>query len=376
MKILQLISSYGFFGSENVLLELSRELKSLHIENIIGVFENAHNPHTEVAQYAGENNLHTKIFRCNGKIDLKTFHEMKEFIRENEVSIIHAHGYKSNIYGFLTAQVLKKPIVSTCHNWIADDRKTRAYYCLEKTVLRWFDKVIAVSEDIKDELRRKGVSEDNMTLIHNGINIHKYSAVSKTVRSELHIGEKTKVIGTVARLTAEKGLSYLLQAFKAMLSPFPDSVCVIVGDGPLRTELTRRAVELGIGDKVIFTGKRSDLPQIYSTMDIFVLPSLKEGLPMVILEAMASRKPIIATNVGAVPRAVKNGREGILVNPGNVGELSEAIIALAKDGALSEKLAQNAYRKVVGQFSSETMCSRYVETYEEILQRKDKAAKQ
>ncbi len=374
MKILQLISSYGFFGSENVVFELSRGLKSHEIENIIGVFENAHNPHIEIIHHAEKNNLKAKIFRCNGKVDFKTFHEIREFVREKQVSIIHTHGYKSNIYGFFIAKVDKKPIpiVSTCHNWIADDPKTRAYYWIDKFVLKWFDEVIAVSEGIKDELLGKGMPEDKIRLIYNGVNINKYDTYTGTVRNELKINEKTKVIGTVARLTAEKGLSYLLEAFKKVVCFFSDSILIIVGDGPLGNELREKACELGISDKVIFTGKRTDLAQIYSTMDIFVLPSLKEGLPMVILEAMASRKPIIATNVGGIPGVIENGREGILVRPKSVEDLNKAIITLLKDHGVSRRLAYNAREKVVRQFSSEIMCNRYIEVYRELLQQNAK----
>jgi glycosyltransferase involved in cell wall biosynthesis len=376
MKILQLISSYGFFGSENVVFELSRELESRNIDNTIGVFDNSHNRHTEVAHYAGEHDIKTRIFRCEGKMDFGTVCEITKFVRKNDVSIIHAHGYKSNIYGFLAAKVLKKPIVSTCHNWIAEDLKTRAYYWLDKSVLRRFDKVVAVSEEIEDELLRLGITEDSIALIQNGIDISKFDRTTGTIRTELNINEKTKVIGTVARLTPEKGLACLLEAFKKVLHLFPNSICMIVGDGSLRAELTRKAAELGVGEKVLLTGVRTDLPRVYSAMDIFVLPSLKEGLPMVILEAMASRKPVIATNVGAIPRMIKSGKEGILVNPGNVEELSEAIIVLVKDRRVSETLAQNAQKKVVQQFSSKIMCGRYVEIYEEILQRRDKTANQ
>jgi glycosyltransferase involved in cell wall biosynthesis len=130
--------------------------------------------------------------------------------------------------------------------------------------------------------------------------------------------------------------------------------------------LTRKAAELGVGEKVLLTGVRTDLPRVYSAMDIFVLPSLKEGLPMVILEAMASRKPIIATNVGGIPRVIENGSEGILVNPSNVVELSEAIITLLKNEEMSKRLAQNACNKVTQQFSSEAMCARYIGIYEEV----------
>jgi len=384
MKILQLISSAGFFGVENVALGLSMELKAQNIWNVLGVFGNYHNLHLEIIEEAKKNDLGTHIFYCNGRFDIKTMYNMINFIKNNKVDIIHTHGSKPNFYGFVVAKLLKVPIVATCHGRIenpivsvsnswAGKISNKKYYRIDKTILPRFGKVIAVSEDIKDEFLRNGVIEGRIGLIYNGVAINKYGAATETIRKELNIDKETKVIGTVARLTAEKGLPFLLEAFEKVLRVLPDSTLIIVGNGPLGDELKEKACELGIAAKVIFTGKRNDLPQIYSTMDIFVLPSLKEELPMVILEAMASKKPIIATNVGAIPKLIENGREGFLVGPGRTDDLTRAIIAMAKDIGMEKKFAENAYKKVVEEFSSEKMCRRYVDAYKEVMQQKGKS---
>jgi len=369
MKILQLISSIGFFGAENVVLELSRELSSLEgIDNVIGVFENSQNSHTEIAQYAKADSLKTMIFKCNGKVDFETLFVIKKFIKNEKIDIIHTHGYKSNIYGFVVAKMLKKPIMSTCHNWIANDFKTKAYYLLDKFILSKFNKIVAVSEDIRDELLRNKVKKDKISLIYNGINIDKFNNDNNDLKREFNIGKKIKVIGIVARFTAEKGLSNLLHAAQKASQLFPDCVFLFVGDGPLRDDLVKKSVELGIKEKVIFTGLRSDIPEIYSTIDIFVLPSLKEGLPIVLLEAMAAKKSIITTNVGAIPKVIENKKEGILISPNNISALTEALICLLKDEELSKELSLNAYNKVTRGFSSKMMCAKYIGIYEEILQ--------
>lgn len=196
MKILQLISGLGFFGAESVVLELSRELHAVNVRNVIGVFENFHNPHTELVQYGRKNNLETTVFECNGKIDLRTLNAIKQFVGRNGIDIIHTHGYKSNTYGLIIARLTKRRIVSTCHNWIASDLRTRTYYVLDKYVLSKFDRVIAVSEDIKNELLRRGFTEDRIRLIHNGVDVNKYDVATETVRNELDIdkGSGTKCI--------------------------------------------------------------------------------------------------------------------------------------------------------------------------------------
>jgi glycosyltransferase involved in cell wall biosynthesis len=367
MKILQLISSAGFFGAESVVLQLSRELNSLRVKNVIGGFDNSQNHHTEIAWHAEKYNLDVAVFKCGGKIDVKTLFDIKKFVKDNEIDIIHTHGYKSDVYGFMAGYLLKKPLMSTCHNWISDDLRTRAYYRLDKTILRRFHRVVAVSEDIETELLRNRISRNKISLIFNGIDTSKFGDGSGNIRREFNIDDSTKVIGTVARFTAEKGMPYLLEAAKELLNSFPDIVFMIVGDGPLKNDLAKKSIDLGISERVVFTGMRDDMPEVYSAMDIFVLPSLKEGLPMVLLEAMSAGKPVVATSVGAVTRVIENGKEGLLVSPGDANELKRAITLMLTDGEFSRQVSRNAYNRVSGNFSSKAMCSRYLEIYETLV---------
>ncbi len=368
MKILQLISSAGFFGAENVVLELSRELGALNIENIIGVFENSQNPHIEIAENARKYGLKTEIFKCRGKADIKTIFSIKKFIKDNGIDIIHTHGYKSNFYGLIAAKLLKKPAVSTCHNWIP---QYETYYRSDKYTLRFFNKVVGVSESVRNELLKNNVREDKISIIFNGVNINRFEECSNDLRDEFQIAKKVKVIGTVARFTEEKGLLNLVETAREISNTFENVRFMIVGDGPLRGELEKKSAELGIAGKVIFTGLRSDLPEVYSTFDIFVLPSLQEGLPMVLLEAMAAKKPIVATTVGAIPRVLTDRVDGLLVSPGDIDGLKAAIISLLRNEGLSNALAYSAYNKVKSEFSSGAMCARYVQIYDRLFECQD-----
>lgn len=370
MKILQLISSAGFFGAENVVLELSRELDCLNIKNTIGVFENSQNPHIEIALNAGKHNLKTEVFKCRGRVDVKTILDIKRFVQAKDIDIIHTHGYKSDIYGLIVAKLLKKPVMSTIHNWTPYNLVSRIYCHMEKVLLRNFNMTVAVAEDIRDELLRINVREDKIALIFNGVKTNKFDGCKKDLREEFNIDNNTKIVGTVGRLVEDKGLFNLLNAASEISNTFENVRFMIVGDGPLRGELEKKSIELGIAEKVIFTGLRNDVPEVYSTFDIFALPSLKEGLPMVLLEAMASKKPIVATTVGAIPRVIANTKDGILANPGDVCGLKAAIISLLQDERLSRTLAYSAYRKVIEEFSSSAMCAKYVCIYERLLNSK------
>lgn len=383
MKILQLISSAGFFGAENVVLELGIGLDSLNVRNTIGIFENSQNPHIEIAQRAGANSINIKLFPCNGRLDLRTVCEIKRFIEDNKIDVIHSHGSKTNVYGILVSKWLRKPVVTTCHGWIDNvivplpksyfgRTIWKSYNKIDKLILPKFNKVVAVSENIEKELLRNNVERGKISIIFNGINIKKYHGYKKDVRNEFGISEKMKVIGVVARFTAEKGLFNLLKAARKVLEYSPSIIFLFVGDGPLRKDLEERCIALGIKEKVIFTGQRSDMPEIYSTMDIFVLPSFTEGLPLVLLEAMAAMRSIVATKVGAIPRVIEDRKEGMLIQPGNINELRDALLCLLKNDEYSKELSHNAFNRVVQEFSSQKMCSSYIEIYEEVLKKKIK----
>ncbi len=367
MRILQLISSYGFFGSENVVLEHAVELDKRGIDNTIGVFENSHNPHIELYERAVEAGLKAVVFRCRGKADISAVRAIMGYVRSEDVDLIHSHGYKSNIYGFAAARFLARPIVSTCHNWIAADLKTRFYYMIEKRILPYFSKVVAVSEAIEKELHAIGVGPEKVELIFNGVGTEKFRVSDRSLRAELGIGPETKVVGSVSRLSDEKGLDLLIQAAAAAAESFPEAVFVIVGDGPARGALEDKARALGLKEKVIFTGIRTDMARVYAAFDIFVLPSLMEGLPMVLLEAMAAARPVLATSVGAIPRVVEDGRDGLLIPAGDAGAIGEGLCRLLGDGGLAGRLGRSARKRVEEGFSSSHMSSRYVEVYEESL---------
>jgi glycosyltransferase involved in cell wall biosynthesis len=367
VKVFHLISSAGFFGAESVVLEICKGLAARSIEAAIGVFDNSRNPHTELALRADECGLRAEVFKCGGRADVGALGRIIRFVRANGFDIIHTHGYKSDLYGFLAARVLRKKIVATCHNWIADDLQTRLYYKIQKRFLPSFDGVVAVSGAVRNELLRIKVAEGRITIVPNGIETARFSGARVGLRSELEIGDGRKVIGTVGRLAPEKGFLNLLSAASAVFASEKDAVLLMVGDGPQLGQLKEKAAQLGIGDRVVFAGVRTDMPEVYSTIDVFVLPSLNEGLPMVLLEAMAARRPVIATRVGAIPSVVVDRKDGLLVAPGSVAELGEALRALLEDDVLSRRLAESAYGKVVRDFSSDSMCDRYAGVYADIL---------
>jgi glycosyltransferase involved in cell wall biosynthesis len=368
MRILHLISSAGLFGAERIALELSKSLKkTYYCEPIIGVIRNVYNPHEEMLEEAKRNNIPYAVFQCRSQLDLKLAFLVKEFIKKNKIDIIHCHGYKSNFYGLLASKG-QVPSVTTNHNWLTEHWKLKIYCILDSLWIRFFDGIVAVSNEVKKDMLRYKIPGEKIRVIDNGISLERFEKWTETRKMKTQLGfeEKTMVIGTIGSLVIEKGHIYLLEAARQILDGVKDLKFIIIGDGPLRKALEEKSEELGIKKDVIFMGHRGDIPEILTAMDIFVLPSIKEGLPVALLEAMAAKRPVIATRVGAIPKVIENKDIGILVEPKDINELRDAIMNLISDPGRRDLLAREGFGRVCTDFSSDEMCKHYLKLYKEI----------
>ena len=368
-KVLQLISSIGFFGAENVIAELVTELAASEFEPIIGVIRNLKNPHLELIDFARKNNIESVIFEAQRQFDLQTIASIRNFIKENNVDIIQTHGYKSNFYAIFAALFENVHLLATCHPWIKTSPRGKAYAKIDKLLLKKFRRIVAISDQVKKEILDAGIPDNKISIIDNGINLLRFEEQfdTKEIRKQFGIPLESQVIGTVGRLDLEKGHHILLEAAKIVIQKNPSTFFVIVGDGYLKNDLKSRAEQLKIEDHILLPGIIKEVPKILSVFDVFVLPSLTEGLPMALLEAMAAKKPVIASRVGAIPKVIIDNETGILIKPGNANELSKAVIDLLQDKFKADLITKNAYNKIVQEFSSSRMAKQYINIYENML---------
>jgi glycosyltransferase involved in cell wall biosynthesis len=368
MQILHLISSVGLFGAERVVIELSKSLKkTYHCEPIIGIIRNVYNPHEEILEEAKSNDINYTIFGCRDQLDLKLAFSIREFIKKNKIDIIHCHGYKSNFYGLLASKG-QIPSVTTNHNWLTSHWKLKIYCILDSIWIRFFDRIVAVSNEVKKDMLRYKIPEEKIRVIDNGIALDRFEKVvdAKNIKNQLGFEEKIRIIGTIGRLGIEKGHIYLLEAARQILDVVKDLKFLIIGNGPLRKQLEEKSEKLGIKKHVIFMGQRKDIPELLMAMDIFVLPSIKEGLPVTLLEAMAAKRPVIATRVGAIPKVIENKDTGILVEPKDVTGLRDAIMNLLNDPGRMNLFAREGFNRVCMDFSSDEMGKNYLKLYNEL----------
>jgi glycosyltransferase involved in cell wall biosynthesis len=237
----------------------------------------------------------------------------------------------------------------------------QAYAALDRLVLRKFDSVAAASEPVAGVLKRWRVAAAPMP---NGVEVERFRRAAPILRNQLLQGSD-RLVGFVGRLVDGKGGALLLESARAVLAAHPRTAFVFVGEGPCRQEWEALAARLDIARNVLFTGTRNDMPEVYASLDMLVLPSLDEALPMCLLEAMAAGRPVIATPVGSVPRVVLPGVTGLLVRPGDARGLGAAIVALLDDPERGRRLGEQARDHVVQHFSAEAMAAAYLGLYEQ-----------
>jgi glycosyltransferase involved in cell wall biosynthesis len=235
---------------------------------------------------------------------------------------------------------------------------------------RYVEKFIAVSESLRKVLiEGRGIAPHRVVRIYNGIELDKYHPDLKetSFRKKWGIRPAVPIVGAIGRMVWQKGFKFFIKAIPDIVEVAPDARFLLVGDGPLRPDLENLARKLNIYDRVIFTGFRSDIPDLLSTMDVLVVPSLLEGFPMITLEAMASTTPVVATQIHGITEQIVDGKEGILIPPRDTDELARAVKQLIRDRELSARLGTTARKRVENSFSVRKMVRETEKVYSALL---------
>jgi len=294
------------------------------------------------------------------------------FLGQRAVDVVHPHNLAPLLYGGLAARLLgpaRPAVIYSEHNQIyrADETARRRF----RRYVRLADTVVAVSHDLRRTLVDGLHVSPEVCVLHNGIDPGPYQAIDDSaVRRELGRREGEFLVGTAVVLSEQKGIRYLLEAARIVRAADPTVRFVIAGDGPLRAELERTAEALGLGDGVRFLGYRRDIPQLLSALDTYVLPSLWEGLPLALLEALASGTPAVATRVGGNPEAVADGETGLLVAPRDPQALAQALLTLRRDAALRQRMRQSGLERFARSFSVTAMATGHAELYRRLAARR------
>jgi glycosyltransferase involved in cell wall biosynthesis len=311
--------------------------------------------------------------------DLNGLYRLSAFLRGAGYALVHTHTSKAGFVGRLAAKMAGVPVVlHTVHGFAFHERSSplmvRAFAALERLAAYAADSVVTVSEFHRDWAERLGIGSPNkLVAIPNGIPPERVrpSRSRVQVRTELGFDLDEYVILSIGRLVPEKGLEYLIQAVPSFYSRLGrKSKVVLVGEGPALSAIETQAKALGIRPQVRFLGFRKDIGDLLEAADLVVLPSLREGLSIALLEAMAARKPIVTTSIGSNLEVTMQGAVALLVPPKNSTALAEAILHLAFNPQEADRLAQAAYAHYLATYTEERMLAAYLEKYRQLLRSK------
>ena len=279
--------------------------------------------------------------------------ELARQLRDGRYDVVHTHLFQADVIGGIAARLAGIPhVVKSLHNmggW-----KKRHHLLIDRLLSSGTERVICCSHWLAESaIRKEKVDPSRVVTIHHGVDTRRFEVSvnrDEYVRS-LGLDGSRPIVGTIGRPIREKGHGYLLDAIPRILSAHPGTQFLIVGDGPLRAELEQRIRALGIEANVCLAGARADIPELLSVMDLFVFPSVSEGLGIVVLEAMAARVPVIASNIRPLSEMIQHGETGLLVEPRNPEALVGAICTALGDASLRQALRTRAFAHVSSSFN-------------------------
>ncbi len=308
--------------------------------------------------------------------DFRAFFGLCRVMWANDFHIVHTHSSKAGALGRVAAKLCSGArIVHTphCFAFLHEPGRARAAKALwvgcERLLGLLTDRLVVVSaQERQAAIRHRIVARDRLALLHNGVEPELHPDVDRGARilRRWGVGPGARLIGTAGLLSPAKGQAHLIDALPRVLAEFPDLYCLIAGQGELLAELEDRARRAGIASRVMFTGHVEPWVDLLAALEVFVLPSLWEGMPYAVLEAMTLGKPVIATRVGGCPEAVQHGETGLLVEPGDAGGLTQALLDLLRDPARGACMGQRGRERARDLFGLQRMISALEDLYQEL----------
>ncbi len=300
-----------------------------------------------------------------GPLDRNVVKEAIRICRERNVDVWHAHDYKSNALGWLVKRFHNMKLVTTAHGWVRFTAKTPLYYWIDRLSMKRYDQVVCVSQDLHDRCSGLGIADHKLSLIDNAIVVDDYDTSPPTTAERQRFGfnDDQIVLGACGRLSEEKGFDILIRVVSQLVRNGRNVGLVIAGEGHLKEELQRQINERNLQDNVRLAGFLKDPRELYRAIDFFVLSSLREGLPNVVLEAMASKRTVVTTNCNGIPRLVTNGENGVVVDCDNEDQLYRGIRNCIEAPERAAEFAQAGRNTVEKEFNFETRMSKMVAVY-------------
>jgi glycosyltransferase involved in cell wall biosynthesis len=307
--------------------------------------------------------------RMRGEADFWAAFRLSRVMKSHDCRLVHFHDAHAVGLGAAAARRARVPLRFISRRV---DFPVKGNAFSQRKYTRDVDGIIAISEGVRKALLGSGIPSSIISVIPSGIDFSPFREVTSRdfLRQEFSFAKDDYLVGIVAALEDHKGHTYLIQASKILREQAPKIKVIVVGTGSLQMELDRQVRDLGVDDIVFFLGFREDVPRILASLDLFVLSSHLEGLGTSLLDAMASRLPVVATETGGIPEVVINQKTGLLVPPRDPAALAQAVLTLYRDRELSARMASRGFELVHEKFSAEGMAWKIIDLYEKTARKK------
>lgn len=385
-RILHLVTSFEAGGTERQFVELLKRLDRERFDVRLAAIRKEGAFYEEIADAypdVPEFRL-TSFYNHNA---LKQLLRLQQLIKQESIEILHTHGFYDSLFGVVAGRLSGIPVIASQRHLQLSDR--RAHEWGTKVIHRLAHRIVVNSSAIRDSIIRHGARANKIVVIRNGLiesftapridetfslrdfnkGLNKQERLQSrhTICSELGLNSDVKMVGMVARLVEVKGHRYLLQAASQLAQVDPRVHFVLVGDGPLRSEIVNRIAQFGIANRVHLLGERQDAKSLVSAFDVAVLTSLSEGLPNTVMEAMSQGVPVIATAVGGTLELINDNETGFLVPPANADALATQILFLLNNEKTCKAVAERGRQFIRSQFSMSRMVHSVEGLYDELL---------
>ncbi|HVP36425.1 MAG TPA: glycosyltransferase family 4 protein [Terriglobales bacterium] len=369
IKVIILIATYRIGGPGKEILDICEVAPEFGFDPILVGFTVGREKNTPFLDEANRRKIKTFSIRHYFRYDPSPIIQFHSLLKRSQIDIIQTHGHKANFIAFALRDFVNRPWIAFVHGWTDEDWKIRVYNRLDKYLLRFADRLIAVSKDMASKLQTLGIPHEKVVTIYNAVFEKGISSGDPNldIRREFKITQGDKLIGVIGRLSPEKGQIYFLKSFSEVTKTFPRVTALIVGEGPDEKKLKDFCALKQLDHKVIFTGYQKDIASIYKSLDLVVLPSLSEGMPNVALESMLLGKPVIGTNAGGTPEVIADEMTGLLVPPEDPPSLARAMLELLNDEKKMKIFSEKGRDWVLENFSLEKRAKRLVELYRKLL---------
>ena len=368
-SVLFVVDGLEFGGGERVFLQLASGLRDRY-----RVFVTT----DTTGQFAYELDrlgIQVSAVNMSRQLTFEPIRQIKKIIRNNEIDLVHSQGARADFFARFAGRIANAPhilctIAMPVEGFEVGPLRKTIYRFMDRLSERYVEKFIAVSGSLRDALiEGRGITPHRVVRIYNGIELDKYNPKLKEIsfRNNLGIPPAVPIVGAVGRMVWQKGFEFLIKAIPDIVENAPNTRFLLVGDGPLRPDLENLARKLNVYDRIIFTGFRSDIPDLLSAMNVLAVPSLLEGFPMITLEAMALATPVVATQIHGITEQIVDGKEGVLIPPRNPEALARAVTQLIADRELSARLGKAARNRVESSFSVEKMVRETEKVYSSLL---------